>query len=65
MLRFLSIKIAVTLQEVAYQFSGCNASAHQILHEKIGMIKVHARWLSKQLTEDIQDDHSKKILGAF
>ena len=27
----------VALQEVAYQFSISKASAHQILHEKIGM----------------------------
>ena len=42
----------VTLQEVAYQFSIGKESAHQILHEKLGMGKVNARWMPKQLTED-------------
>ena len=42
----------VTLQETANQFSIGKASAYQILHEKIGMSKVSARWVLKQLTED-------------
>ena len=52
MLRFFSTKIAVTLQEDAYQFSISKASEHQILHEKISMSKVRAKWVLKQLTED-------------
>ena len=42
----------VTLQAIANQFSISKASVHQILHEKIGMSKVRARWVPKQLTED-------------
>ena len=42
----------VTLQEAAYQFSIGKASANQILHENIGVSKVSARRVLKQLTED-------------
>ena len=42
----------VTLQEVANQFSIGKALAHQILHEKIGMSKINAKWVPKQLTKD-------------
>ena len=42
----------VTLQVVAKQFSIDNVSAHQILDEKLGMSKVSAKWVPKQLTED-------------
>ena len=51
MLRVLSTKIAVTLQEAANQFAIVEASAHQTLHEKLGMGKVIARWVPKQLTD--------------
>ena len=42
----------VTLQEVANQFRIGKALAHQILQAKIGMGKVSARWMRKQLIED-------------
>ena len=49
---FVSKDHKVTLQEVANQFSISKGSAHRILHEKIGISKVSARWVPKQLTED-------------
>ena len=42
----------MTLQDLANQFSISKALAHQILHETIGMSKVSARLVPKQLTED-------------
>ena len=42
----------MTLQEVANRYSIGKALAIQILHEKIGMSKVSARWEPKYLTED-------------
>ena len=49
---FVNKDCRVTLQEVANQFSIGKASAHQILHKKVGLSKVSARWVPKQLTED-------------
>ena len=37
----------VTLQEIANQFSIGKVLAHQILHEKVGMSNVSARWVPK------------------
>ena len=56
------------LQEVANQFSIGKASAHQILHEKLGISKVNARWVPKQLIEDQKASRvtiAKGHLGRF
>jgi histone-lysine N-methyltransferase SETMAR len=42
----------VTLEEVANKFSIGKASAHKILHEHLGMSKVSARWVPRQLSTD-------------
>ena len=58
----------VTLQEVANQFSICKVLAHQILHQIVGMSKVSARWVPKQLTEDQKASRvtiAKNIWGCF
>ena len=68
MLRFLSTNITVTLQAVADQFSIRKALPHQILHKKLGMSKVSARWVPKQLTEDQEASKvtiAKEHLGHF
>ena len=56
----------VILQEVVNLFSIGKASAHQILHEKLGMSK--ASWVPKQLTEDQKASRvtiAKGDLGRF
>ena len=49
---FVNKGCRVILQEVAGRFSIGKASAHQILHQKLGMSKWSARRVQKQLTED-------------
>jgi hypothetical protein len=42
----------LTLEEVANKFSNGKASAHKILHEHLGMSKVSARLVPRQLSAD-------------
>ena len=53
----------MTLQEVANQFSIGKATAHQNIHEKIGISKLSPRWVPKQLTEN--QKASRVILVEF
>ena len=55
----------VTLLEVPNQFGIGKVSAHQILYEKIGICKVSARWVPKQLTEDQTAFRAKEHLGRL
>ena len=58
----------MTLQEIANQFSIGETVAHQSLLEKIGISKVCARWVPKQLTEDQNVSRvtiAKEHLGRF
>ena len=49
---FVNKNRRVTLEEVANKFSIGKASAHKILHEHLGMSKVSARWVPRQLSAD-------------
>ena len=67
-LKFLSTKIAVTLQEVANQFSIGKASAHQILHETLGVSKVKCEVdaeTANRRPKGIQGDLAKEHFGCF
>ena len=65
---FVNKDCRVTLQEVANQLSVGKASAHQILHKKIGVSKTSAKWVLQQLTEDQKSSRvtiAKEHLGHF
>ena len=41
----------VTIDEVAHVLQICHSSAYEMMHNKLGLHKVCARWVPKQLTE--------------
>ena len=56
----------MTLQEVANQFSISKALAYQILHEKIGMSKVSARWVPALVAQlDAHPTGAQEVVGSI
>ena len=58
----------MTLQEEANRFSIGKALVHQLLQQKIGVSKVSARWMPKELTEYQKASRltiAKEHLGQF
>jgi hypothetical protein len=65
---FVNKNRRVTLEDIANKFSIGKASAHKILHEHLGMSKVSARWVPRQLSTDqkaIRVTNAKEHLSRF